>query len=248
MRTESKNQLYWRSFFEQVDLEMIRELNFRFQDLNIDYQRMAHELGYSSGKMPDAFVNYLEKASVFSEGLDDIKASCRILRVDPEVSNERYIQLEDAQFKVGKTIAKELKNSQQAALFIITAGKTITVKAEQESKSGNSVYGRILTALSKAILNALEKEVFVYVRNEASKREFKTTNCYCPGYCHWDLADQHQLFALFGNHTCGVSLTASASMIPERSISGIIGLGKHVQYREYHCTLCEQENCIRGCK
>jgi cobalamin-dependent methionine synthase I len=38
---------------------------------------------------------------------------------------------------------------------------------------------------------------------------------------------QHKLFlALLKNYTCGISLTESSLMLPVKSVSGIIGLGK----------------------
>jgi hypothetical protein len=72
----------------------------------------------------------------------------------------------------------------------------------------------------------------------------KTTNRYSPGYCHWEVADQHQLFSLFPQAPCGVTLTASALMTPVKSISGVIGIGRSVTYREYPCALCLSVNCV----
>jgi cobalamin-dependent methionine synthase I len=71
-----------------------------------------------------------------------------------------------------------------------------------------------------------------------------TTNRYSPGYCHWNVSDQHHLFSLFPPAPCGVTLTHSALMNPVKSISGVIGIGKEVSYRDYPCALCQSLNCI----
>jgi hypothetical protein len=58
------------------------------------------------------------------------------------------------------------------------------------------------------------------------------------------VADQHKLFSFFPENCCGVSLTESALMHPIKSVSGIIGLGKEVRYREYTCNLCGLAECF----
>ena len=72
----------------------------------------------------------------------------------------------------------------------------------------------------------------------------KLTNRYSPGYCHWDVADQRKLFSLFPSAPCGVTLTSSLLMNPVKSISGVIGIGKSVGYRDYPCALCLSNHCI----
>jgi hypothetical protein len=58
------------------------------------------------------------------------------------------------------------------------------------------------------------------------------------------VADQHKLFSFFPANCCGISLTDSALMHPIKSVSGIIGLGKEVKFREYTCDLCSQVECF----
>jgi hypothetical protein len=70
------------------------------------------------------------------------------------------------------------------------------------------------------------------------------TNRYSPGYCQWPVTDQRKLFRLFKGSPCGVILTDSALMNPIKSISGLIGVGANVQYREYQCDLCNIKKCL----
>jgi hypothetical protein len=71
----------------------------------------------------------------------------------------------------------------------------------------------------------------------------KITNRYSPGYCGWDVSEQHKLFLLLPDNYCGIRLTESALMNPIKSISGIIGIGEKVRFNPYPCTLCEMTNC-----
>jgi hypothetical protein len=71
----------------------------------------------------------------------------------------------------------------------------------------------------------------------------KITNRYSPGYCGWDVSEQHKLFRLFPDNFCGIRLTDSALMDPVKSISGIIGIGEEVRYNNYRCSLCDMKEC-----
>ncbi|NSW95142.1 MAG: methionine synthase, partial [Bacteroidales bacterium] len=70
------------------------------------------------------------------------------------------------------------------------------------------------------------------------------TNRFSPGYCGWDVAEQHKLFSLLPGNFCKIRLTESALMDPIKSVSGIIGAGLHVKRRPYTCNFCDMKDCI----
>jgi hypothetical protein len=71
----------------------------------------------------------------------------------------------------------------------------------------------------------------------------KITNRYSPGYCGWDVSEQHKLFRLIPDNFCGIRLTESALMDPVKSNSGIIGIGESVKMNPYTCSLCDLKEC-----
>jgi len=82
------------------------------------------------------------------------------------------------------------------------------------------------------------------LRAAAAARGKMITNRFSPGYCGWDVAEQHKLFGFFKDNFCGITLTESALMKPVKSVSGIIGIGRDVKYAPYQCHACEDKNCI----
>jgi len=82
------------------------------------------------------------------------------------------------------------------------------------------------------------------LRKEVAVRGMKITNRFSPGYCGWDVAEQHKLFTFFKDNFCGITLTDSALMNPVKSVSGVIGIGSNVRFSEYKCKLCGDKNCI----
>ena len=72
----------------------------------------------------------------------------------------------------------------------------------------------------------------------------KITNRYSPGYCGWDTREQHKLFSLLPENSCGIRLTESALMLPIKSVSGFIGVGANVRFNPYTCKMCDAEFCV----
>ena len=75
--------------------------------------------------------------------------------------------------------------------------------------------------------------------------DYKTTNRYSPGYCGWNVSDQQKLFALLPKNFCGVSLNENSMMLPVKSISAVIGIGKTVEKKDYQCSICDVEFCYK---
>ena len=104
--------------------------------------------------------------------------------------------------------------------------------------------GYVFDILGSMIVETATDQLQNEIRKIANDMDMAITNRYSPGYCKWSVADQHKLFSFFPPNCCGISLTDSALMYPIKSVSGIIGLGKEVKFREYTCDLCSQVDCF----
>jgi hypothetical protein len=102
------------------------------------------------------------------------------------------------------------------------------------------IYDVIGSEIVEAAADLMQADLERTMLNSGSK----ITNRYSPGYCNWDVAEQHKLFKLIPNNYCGIKLTQSALMDPVKSISGIIGVGKNVKYSRYTCSICGQADCV----
>ena len=222
---------------------MIKEFNYRFNELVIDQELIKELLGYKNVVMPPPFDTYLEDAFHDAANLPDIFAKF-IIAEDVLFDDRKKMMVAGGQeFTPGKTLISELKGSEKVAFFITTAGKTIWEKSEKLLKGDDPVSGYVYDILGSAIADAAADRMQSFLKEEAERQGEKITNRYSPGYCNWSVADQHKLFSLFRGSTCGVLLTDSALMYPVKSISGVIGIGRDVKYREYQCALCEMVNC-----
>jgi cobalamin-dependent methionine synthase I len=67
---------------------------------------------------------------------------------------------------------------------------------------------------------------------------------FSPGYCDWRVSQQKMVFRAMGGNTAGVRLTDGCLMIPQKSISGIIGIGPADKVGNYNpCLTCDKSDC-----
>jgi len=223
---------------------MIHETSFLLENLKLDLNHLSSLLGYPGGLLPEPFNDYLEQAVAEAHSLCDIKGAW-VIKNDIQFSDNRaHVIVEGLEFGIGKTVAKELRNSISAAFFICTAGEGISRRSQELLKGDDPVLGYVFDLLGSMIVESATDELQAEIKQAAFVQGMAITNRYSPGYCKWNVADQHKLFSFFPTGCCEIRLTKSALMHPIKSVSGIIGVGEQVQYREYMCALCNQLDCI----
>jgi hypothetical protein len=219
------------------------EYRIPFNKLNLDKSYIAQFLGYSDGIIPEPFSDDVEEA--FAEALQhcDIRGAFYMSETCQFADDWSHLIVDGVKFDVGKTVAKELRNSEKIAIFICTAGRRLSERSSQLLAENNPVLGYILDLLGSMIVESatdhLQETVFEFAKSINSS----ITNRYSPGYCKWSVSDQRQLFSFFPENCCGICLTDSSLMYPIKSVSGIIGIGKMVKFRKYTCDLCSQVDC-----
>lgn len=147
-------------------------------------------------------------------------------------------------FTMGRILDKMLRGSEYYVFFIATAGPGPEQLARHLMNAGSYLEGFLVDLIATQLAEGVAIKVHEAIGKYAATLGKKTTNRYSPGYCSWDVAEQHLLFSLFDGHTCGVKLSESALMIPVKSVSGVVGMGREVIFNEYTCEICNQKNCI----
>ncbi len=111
-------------------------------------------------------------------------------------------------------------------------------------KDGDLLKGYIIDVVGSEIVESAANLMQDSLQEKMSAVGKGITNRFSPGYCGWDVAEQHKLFSLMPDNFCGISLTPSALMDPIKSVSGFIGIGKNVKRLPYTCSLCNMKDCI----
>lgn len=222
------------------------DFEYSFSDLDITLQDIK-DFSPEGGSGIDDFADIINE--LIQEGNTFVKASggYTVLDVDVEADKE-LLQLSNENisegFTVGKIVAGQLSRSEKAVVFACTAGKGIRERYDYYTRQQDFLNAYLVDLLGTISVEKAMDKIQLALQEDMKKRELNITNRYSPGYCGWNVREQHQLFKFLPNNYCGISLTDTALMIPIKSVSGIIGIGRNVRRQEYTCGICQLDHCL----
>jgi hypothetical protein len=210
----------------------VTEKILTYDDLMITSVEVYEQMGYHDAE-PDA-VTKAELTQIISEVSQWLRPqfSYFVVSVQPT-------------FDMGNIILRQLRGSEAYALFICTAGVAYEAYQQRLKERGDMVRVFIADALGSVIAEKCADQMEKALQESIDKLGWKHTNRFSPGYCGWHVSQQQLLFPLFQGHTCGVRLTDSSLMVPIKSVSGIVDLGKDVRHLDYTCGLCDFKQCYK---
>lgn len=217
---------------------------FEFSQLDIGVARVEKFLGYPDGESHETIAPLISDILKDAERICEIKAEYSLfsnLKFDNE---KKTICIGDVVFEVNKIVYSQLKKSDSIAVFLCTAGPEIVEKSREAMRAGDILTGYIYDLIGSAVADGAADLMQNFLEKSQTALGRKITNRYSPGYCDWNVSEQHKLFSLMPDNFCGISLNSSALMDPEKSVSGFIGTGFHVKYNSYICNLCDMKDCI----
>jgi len=154
------------------------------------------------------------------------------------------LTIDNTKIHAGSQICGYLKEADQFAIFICTAGDYITELTHKYSETGDLLEAYITDLLGSLIVEKAMDLMQQEMETTFAKTGLKLSQRYSPGYCNWALVSQKEIFSAIPANNCGISLTDSSLMIPIKSISGIIGIGKLISKKAYGCEICNNQSCI----
>ena len=217
-----------------------------FDELDIHLDNIIKTMGYSNGNMPDGFLQILEQLRDTSMQIVAPECGFLILPQNSCMASSGILMLDGIEFRTNKIVAGPLKKMSGAALFVATIGLEFDVWSKETFESGDPLAGYIIDLLGSEIAESLADWVENKIKNHVAEQKLKCSNRYSPGYCGWSVAEQQKVFKFFTENFCGISLTESSLMKPHKSVSGIIGIGAEIKWKEYPCDVCTVEHCYKN--
>ena len=208
------------------------EKTLSFEELGITAADVYEQMGYHDAQ-PDKATQQ-ETATILKEVSQWLR---------PRFSY--FVVNKQPDFEMGNIILRQLRGSEAFALFVCTSGLEFETYQHRLKEQGDMVRVFIADALGSVIAEKCADQMEKALQESIDKLGWKHTNRFSPGYCGWHVSQQQLLFPLFQGHTCGVTLTDSSLMLPIKSVSGIIGLGKDVRHLDYTCGLCDFKQCYK---
>ncbi|MCX6259216.1 MAG: hypothetical protein NTY95_00045 [Bacteroidia bacterium] len=212
--------------------------------MNLNVAQIEQVMGYKDGESQETISELIRKLLKETESACSINAEYRVFTLEKFDDSEKSIWINGLIFNVKKIVYGQIKKSEKIAVFLCTAGPEIGIRSRAAMKDGDLLTGYVYDVIGSEVAEAAVDLMQDSLQEAISAEGKKITNRYSPGYCGWDVAEQHKLFQLMPDNFCGIKLNDSALMNPEKSVSGFIGIGEHVRYNPYTCRLCDMKNCI----
>lgn len=220
--------------------------------LTTDFEFTYEELGITHKDLleicPEETVGLEDFVDVFKEIMDEgqsfIKAGGGYSIIDNIKYHEDSISIDNTDFQTGRIIAKQMKNAEKVVIFACTAGPGVRLAYDRYMAESDPLKAFFTDTLGTVAVEKAMDIIHESIRHTFKSLELHCTNRYSPGYCGWSVGEQQKLWKFLPKNYCGISLTESSLMLPIKSVSGIIGIGKSSRKNPYSCSVCELESCI----
>lgn len=223
---------------------MMNSFQYSFSELDVDCERIGRVLGHGEGYQADEFSGLISELIVNSARECSVKAEFRTYPAGEWDITAKSVIIEDIEFKLKDIVFAQVRKAESFAFFICTAGPEAEELSRKAMEDGDPLASYIYDIIGSEIAESASRLVLQEVRKVSEISGLKVTNRYSPGYCGWNVSEQHKLFELMPGNSCGVSLNASALMNPEKSVSGLIGIGADVSFDPYPCKSCRRTDCL----
>ena len=213
-------------------------------DIEIDKKQVCHYVGYDadhklSARISSLIDDYAEHAHHLIN-----PAYSYVIR-DVEWARGSISFVEDSIIFKSQVITQLLEHCHQVAVFLVTIGEYLEETVYRLAKDGCMLQATVLDATGSDAVEKLADVVQDRIRESANTEGLVTSQRFSPGYCDWNIGQQRMLFRALEGNTLGIRLTSECLMIPQKSISGIIGIGPSNGDVENcnHCKTCDKYDC-----
>lgn len=213
-------------------------------ELDIDTQQVLHHIGYNGDGEPSARIESLVK-----EYTDNIchliePSYSYVIRGIKSVRGSRVFIEGSVTFR-SNVIARLLKQCQKVAVFVVTIGSRLGDVVRQLAGDGLMVQASVLDVIGSDAAETLANVVRDIIGKEAVAEGLGISQRFSPGYCDWKVSQQKMVFRAMDGETSSVRLTDGCLMVPQKSISGIVGIGPRNEVEGYNpCLTCKKHDCV----
>jgi hypothetical protein len=212
--------------------------------IEIDKEQVCRYIGYEDGQKLSARISSLvDDYAEHAHGL--VNPSYAYVIKDVEWARGSIAFIEGSISFKSRIIAKLLGRCTQVAIFLVTIGRYLEETSFQLAKDGLVLQATVLDAIGSVAVEQVAGFVQARVREIARADGHVTSRRFSPGYCDWNIGQQQMLFYALTGNTIGIRLTGECLMIPQKSMSGIIGIGPSSANVENYdpCKTCRKKDC-----
>lgn len=230
---------------ENSDDIYIQSFEFTASESMIPGDELISRLGYDTNNLPQPVmdsVNYAIESVLINSAP---AGGFRILMNNNIKILSDHFYIDDICINNGRIINRYFRDAESIAIIVATIGNEPEILSKKLMKSNEYLSGYVIDIAASIMVEHICDMVEIELNRILNSLNLYATNRYSPGYCGWDVKDQHKLFSFLPKYFCGIKLTESAMMDPVKSVSAIIGIGKNVKKEEYECEICDFDFCYK---
>ena len=163
------------------------------------------------------------------------------------ISSEGRINLENGLcLEINNSMVNLLKGTSYLVFGLSTIGNNLEEKVAELFAKNEYPKAIALDAVGTVASKYLSNYIQSLICQEAKEQNFQTTKYFSPGSGDWNISQQKKIFQIIPADKIGVKLTESYMMVPKKSLSWVIGIGKEIiipSKGNDSCEICLAENC-----
>lgn len=213
-------------------------------DIQIDKKQVCQYIGYDDDQNLSARISSLiDDYAKNADQLIDPLHSYVIKNV--EWARGSMALIEGSIIFKSRVLVQLLEQCQQVAIFLVTIGRYLEDTSAKLARDGLILQATVLDAIGSSAVEKVADHAQDRIRSIAESKGLVISRRFSPGYCDWNIGQQRMLFSALTGNSVGVRLTGECLMIPQKSISGIIGIGSpNGNIESYNpCSVCEKQDC-----
>ena len=155
-----------------------------------------------------------------------------------------WVTLEGGAVLEGPLVARALAGATDVGLAVCTVGPALGDRVSALFAAGDPVRALALDGAGTAAVGEVSRLVGERICDLATARGSRIGMRASPGQEGWTIYQQRVLFGLLPAEEVGVRLTANCLMVPQKSVSFVIGMGPEMRADAIPCDFCsKRERC-----
>lgn len=204
--------------------EILRYLGYRGQEIGADLENSIEKhINLANEKLKPKFIYRI---------------------FDLEVSDKVHLKDTNIRF-TGSDIVNHLSGASKCAVMAATLGLESERLLSYLSKTDISaavMFDAVCTAKIEEVCDCCENEIKKKAEDDGCHINFR----YSPGYGNFPLEYQRQIVNLLSaEKAIGLTVTDSSLLIPQKSVTAVVGIFKEKQGKHNNCENCKlKDNCM----
>jgi hypothetical protein len=203
------------------------EIIFDFE-LQLDMPRVLRGQGFPDGR-PPANARVLELSrQLLIEAQEFIEPVVLYDAVAIERIEDERVVLAGGTMLHSPTLATQLASAREIVVALCTIGPKLGGQVAAYLAARDPLRGVLLDGIGTAAVEELAVEACRRIGQQAMSRGLRLSRRFSPGDDDWPLEDQAVIFQLLPAEEIGLCLTDGYQIVPEKSLSLVIGLGEQM--------------------